>query len=459
MSLDVVENAKVSRFHRKLIAACSGGPLLDGYLLSVIGVALPGLSGELELTDGTAAAIGVVALVGMFLGGLVVGPLTDLFGRRAMYTIDLAVLLVSSVACVFVAEAWQLLVLRFVIGFAIGADYPIATSLLAEWCPREQRGRALGLVIVAWYLGAMLAYCAGYLIEALAGPGGWRWTLGSAALLSAIVLALRHGTPESPRWLVGKGRVEEARKLLEQVLDARVSDADLAGVSDDVKRGSVMALFRGVYLRRTMFVTIFYTCQVIPMWAILIFGPQLLSAFGFDSPSLSLFGSALISALFLLGCLPALRVLESAGRRKAIIWSFALMVVPLVVLGVWVQAPVWVVIGCFCLYAFFAGAPGILEWLYPNELFPTAIRASAVGMAVALSRIGAAAGTYLVPVSLDHLGVAPTMFIGAAITVAGLVACVAWAEETKGRSLEESSASGVTGTGTPDVRKVRSTLP
>lgn len=440
MSLDAIEKAPVSRFHRKLTVACSGGPLLDGYQLSIVGVALTGITADLRLSDTESGMVGVVALVGMFIGAFVVGPLTDLLGRRTMYTLDLAVLMIASAACVFVTESWQLIALRFVIGFAVGADYPIATSLLTEWSPRAHRSRALGGVIIAWYLGAMLAYVVGYLVAELAGPHGWRWTLGSAAVLSAVVLALRHGTPESPRWLVQKGRTAEARALVGRVLGADVSTGQLIAVeTEDVRRGSVRALFRGVYLKRTVFVTIFYTCQVIPMWAMFIFGPQLLSAFGFHSGSLSILGSGLISALFLVGCVPALRLLESIGRRRTIIWSFALMAVPLIALGAWTTAPLAVVLGCFCLYAFFAGAPGILEWLYPNELFPTSIRASAVGMAVALSRIGAAVGTYLVPVSLTRFGIAPTMYAGAVITVIGLVACVLWAEETRGRSLADAS--------------------
>ena len=168
------------------------------------------------------------------------------------------------------------------------------------------------------------------------------------------------------------------------------------------------------------------------MWAMYLFGPKMLGAFGLNSANLSNLGSALISALFLLGCIPAMRLLDTAGRRKTIIWSFVLMTVPLAVLGWWPTAPVVAVITCFCLYAFFAGGPGILEWLYPNELVPTSVRASAVGLAVALSRIGAAVGTYLVPVSLDVLGTSTTMYIGTGITLVGLFACVLWAEETKG---------------------------
>ena len=441
MKLDVIEDAPMTGFHRKLLVACCGGPLLDGYLLSIIGVALVGITAEMRLDTMTSSLVGVVALVGMFLGGLTIGPLTDRLGRRSMYTIDLAVLLVASVLCVFVTEPWQLVLLRFVIGFAVGADYPIATALLAEWFPRAQRARALGGVIVAWYLGALASYVVGYAIIELCGPGGWRWVLGSAAVVSAIVLALRHGTPESPRWLVDQGRADEAVVLVKRVLGADVTPAELlASREAEAERGSLRDLFRGVYLRRTAFVSIFYTCQVIPMWAMYLFGPQMLAAFGLDSDNLGNLGSALISALFLLGCIPAMRLLESAGRRPTIIWSFALMAVPLAVLGAWPTAPVAAVIACFSLYAFFAGAPGILEWLYPNELFPTSVRASAVGLAVALSRIGAAVGTYLVPLSLEALGTSTTMYLGTAITLVGLLVCMLWAEETKGLSLAQASA-------------------
>ncbi|MET8248942.1 MFS transporter [Streptomyces sp. NPDC005202] len=367
MKIDVIEEAPMSRFHRKLLVACSGGPLLDGYLLSIVGVALIGMTHDLHLSTSTAALVGVSAMIGMFFGGLVIGWLTDLVGRRVMYTIDLTVLLVGSVASAFAANAWQVIVLRFLIGFAIGADYPIATSLLTEWCPRRERGRALGITIVAWYFGAMAAYAVGYLITLAAPAGAWRWMLASSAVVSLFVLALRHGTPESPRWLVENGRVDEARELIRSVLGADVSREQLlASRTTVIRSGSLSALFRGLYLRRVLFVSVFYTCQVIPMWAMYIFGPQLLGAFGFNENTVGNLGSALVSLLFMLGCIPAMRMLDTVGRRPMITWSFGLMTIPLLVLGLWSNAPVEIVLGCFSLYAFFAGAPGILEWLYPN---------------------------------------------------------------------------------------------
>jgi putative MFS transporter len=372
----------------------------------------------------------------MFFGGLIFGPVTDRIGRKKMYTLDLAVLIVASVLSVFVTLPWQLIVLRFVIGAAIAADYPIATSLLTEWLPRRRRGQMFTWVIIIWYVGAALAYLVGYLIIDVGGDEAWRWMLGSAAVLATVVFVLRLGAPESPRWLVSAGRVQ----VVEKTLGTAVTAAELSGLAPEpgATRGSITALFRGVYLRRTIFVVIFFSCAIIPLFALLTFGPKLLEALGFGSGNLSNLGTAIINLVFAIGCLPAMRLLETVGRRKTIIWSFALMVLPLLALGVWSHAPAAFVVALFCLYALFSGGPGILEWGYPNELFPTHIRAAAVGIAVALTRFAAAVGTFLVPLSLSGLGTSATMYIGAGITFVGFLACVALAEETSNRSLEDT---------------------
>lgn len=443
MSFEVVDEAPITGFHRKLTAACCGGPLLDGYLLGIVGVALTGLSADLDLGATGEAVVGVAALVGMFFGGVVFGPLTDRVGRKTMYTLDLLVLIAGSALSIFVTSAWQVVVLRFVIGAAIAADYPIATALLSEWLPRRRRGQMFSYVIIIWYVGPALAYIVGYLIVEALGNEGWRWMLASSAVLAAAVYLLRLGTPESPRWLAGAGRAEEASRVIERVLAVRVDPASLHdGRSDSTQaRGSLVELFRPPYLRRTAFVVVFFTCAIVPLFALLTFGPQLLGAFGLGNGNAVNLTTGLINLGFAVGCLPAMRLLETAGRRRTITWSFALMVLPLLLLGGWPTAPAAVAITALCAYALFSGAPGILEWAYPNELFPTRIRAAALGVAVALTRFGAAVGTFLVPISLTTLGVSPTMYAGAVITAIGFVACLAWAEETRGRSLEDLEAA------------------
>mgnify|MGYP000305582361 FL=1 len=115
----------------------------------------------------------------------------------------------------------------------------------------------------------------------------------------------------------------------------------------------------------------------------------------------------MVSLFFLIGSIPAMFWLNSMGRRPLLIRSLALMAVGLVILGVFPDAPIYVIILGFGLYAFFSGGPGILQWLYPNELFPTEVRASAVGIAIAFSRIGTIIATYGTPLFLAPTASAP----------------------------------------------------
>src|SRR5690349_18415561 len=119
MSIRAIDEAPLTKFHHKLTWACAGGPLLDGYLLSIIGIALVGMTAQLHLTTADESLIGAAALIGIFVGGLIFGWVTDKVGREVMYTIDLLVLVGGSVLSIFVTAAWQLIVLRFVIGLAI----------------------------------------------------------------------------------------------------------------------------------------------------------------------------------------------------------------------------------------------------------------------------------------------------------------------------------------------------
>ncbi|MET4097145.1 putative MFS transporter [Arthrobacter sp. UYCu712] len=431
-----VEDLPLNSFHKRLAVYSAGGPFLDGYVLSIIGVALVQATPQLELTVYWEGLIGASALVGIFIGGFLGGWLTDKFGRQTLYTLDLAAIVLCSALQFWVQDAVGLFVLRLLIGIAVGADYPIATSLLVEFTPRRYRGPLVGGLIVMWFVGAAVAYIVGELLLQT-GPDGWRWMLASATLPALVFLILRHGTPESPRWLANKGRVEEARAVVARVFGEGVKLASFESPAGD--RVSAGVLFRSGYGGRIFFISVFWTCSIIPLFAIYAFAPRILDALGLGG-TMANFGSAAITVLFLLGALVFVLLINRLGRRKVILHSFLWSGLALLGLGLIPQASPTVTMLLFAGYAVFIGGTQILQWVYPNELFPTEVRGTAVGLASSLSRIGAAAGTYLVPLSLTELGIGATVLIAAGITLVGFLVSLRMAPETRGLGLEEAAS-------------------
>ncbi len=431
--MKTIDDVKMTPFLRKITVFSAGGSFLDGYVLALIGVALTQITPLFNLTSEWSAAIGASVMVGILVGTIVGGYLTDMIGRRKMFIIDVVAIGVFSLLSVFAADAFQLIVARFAIGVFVGADYPIATSLVTEFTPKQQRCVSMGVVSGAWYLGATVASVAGYALSGV--ENGWQWMLGSAIIPCAILLIGRHDIPESPIWLENKGRSAEARAIVDLVFGR-----DVEIEREESNKTSLLEVFRGGYGKRTIYVGILILCQVVPMYAIYTFGPQIMNAFGLGEGAESILGENAISLFFLIGTIPAMFWLNSMGRRPLLVLSLGFMAIGLVILGVWPSAPVLVIIISFGLYAFFSGGPGILQWLYPNELFPTRIRATAVGVAIGFSRIGTIVSTYATPIFLEAYGIGATMMVAALLVLFAFALSLFMAPETKGKSLTEASS-------------------
>lgn len=432
-----VEDAGFTPFHLRLTIYSSGGPFLDGYILSIIGIALTQIGPQLNLNAVWSGLIGASALLGIFIGGFF-GYLTDKIGRQLMYTLDFIILIVASVLQFWVQTGLELFILRLILGIAVGADYPIATSLLAEFSPRKHRGAMLGVTLFAYYVGSTVAYIVGRLMLGI-GPDAWRWILASSAVPAVILVLLRIGTPESPRWLLNHGKKKKADKVVKKVYGPEASIDEISLPDGDVKETSFLKVFSGGYLKRVMYVGLFETFQVAPLFAMLTFGPQMLKAYNLFQGPFSGYGAAIISFFFLVGCVPALLLVNTMGRRPMMITAFAVMTAGILLLGLFSAGPLVIILIGFLAYAIFSGGPNVMDWLAPNELFPTEVRGTAVGAATSISRVGAFFGTYLFPIGLKHLGIGPTMLIGAVVTFAGLMVCIFMAPETTNKTLNEAS--------------------
>ncbi|WP_458317402.1 MFS transporter [Mycolicibacterium brisbanense] len=445
-SSGLIDDAPLTAFHKKLTVYSSGGPFIDGYAIAIIGFTWATMSKSFVVTAADKGMIAAAVLVGIFVGGGLFGWVTDKVGRHVMYILDLVALAAFSFACLFATEVWQLVLLRFLIGMAIGADYPIATSLLAEYLPAKYRGRMLGATFVVWAIGATAAPAVAMVCSHFAGDNAWRWMLASPAIFALVTLFLRLGTPESPRWLISKGRVEEADRSIKQVFGPNYGVADL-GEPESSGRATFWSVFKPPYLTRTLFVSLFWMCQVIPLLSIYSFSFDILAEVGITGNGAEVF----LAALFVIGGIPGLLLVDRIGRKALLIYTFTGIGIIWGVAGLIPGLPVMAVFGAVCAFALLSGGSNFLEIVYPNELFPTEIRATAVGIGTAASRIGAAVAVYLMPLALDK-GVNWVLLAGAAISFVGLAVTVAWGVETAGRSLGEAANAK---SGSPEEQPVR----
>lgn len=428
-----IDEAHTTAFHLRMAAFVGGGQFIDGYILGVIAIGLTLLPAQFGLTPIWKGLIGSSALIGLFFGGIVFGRMTDLIGRRGLYTIDLLIFLAGSIAQFFVESPWQLFAVRLVIGLAIGADYAVGPTYLAEFVPRRARGRILGSLVGMFFVGYILSIAVGVVGQGW-GPNAWRWVLASSAIPAVVVLVLRLGSPESPRWLVSKGRLAEAEEICRKYIGESVSVDDLlneANVSPSYRK-----LLSGIWLKRVIFVGVFWSALAWPEFAIFTFLPTVLSTLGIHNSNV---GTLVIRTFSLVGFGVGLLMVARMGRRSMLAWTLLVLTLVFLALGAYPAPPSWLVVGLFGLFAVVSGFVANLEFLYPAELFPTDIRGSGVGLGSALSRVGAAAGTFLLPLLLAGPGLRFAMFTTAVVTLVGLVVTVLWAPETHAATLWEAS--------------------
>lgn len=435
-----LDDAPVTSFHRRIMAVAMGGPFCDGYLLGVMGVALGLITPALGLDTLWTGLVAASVLIGVFIGGAVFGPVTDRVGRHLMYVLNLATFVVFSALQFFVTEAWQLMVLRLLIGIAIGADYPIASALTTELVPRRLRGPALSGLVLAWWVGYGVSYWVGWALTGL-GDDAWRWMLASGAVPALVFLVFRAGVPESPRWLASRGRIDEAKAVVRKHLGADIGADELVceaglGQRGGSGLGNLVEIFRRGYAVPVVFCSVFWICQVAPAFAVRSFQPQMLSAFGVQS---SYGASALITTIAVLGIGLGLVIVNRIGRRPLLISTFVCINVSLIALAVLPLHWAVLVVGLFAAFQFFEAAGSGLQFVYPSELFPTDLRATGVGIATAMSRVGSATSTFLLPIAAADLGVRGTLGVAVAITLVGLAVSYFLAPETKDLRLAEAS--------------------
>ncbi|BAK33575.1 putative major facilitator superfamily transporter [Microlunatus phosphovorus NM-1] len=437
-----IDTAPATGFHYRLALFTGGGKFIDGYTLGVLTVALAVIPPDFGMTPFYAGLVGSAALFGLFIGSAFIGPLADRIGRKRLYTADLILFLAAALAQFFVQSPSQLFVMRLILGIAIGIDYAVAPTYLSEMLPKRLRGPLLGSLAEIWRIGFLASVIVGYFMRDM-GPGAWKWILVTSAVPTALVMLLRLGAPESPRWLVRQGRDAEADAIVKKYINPEAGIHDLiatVGHEQGHKRSTWEAtriLFSKQWRSRTLFAGFFWIAQATPQTAIFTFLPALFVALGLAGG----LGPTLIQNIFFaVGGVVGMFLINLISRRKMLVSTFWLMAISILALVVLPDPSAAVVITCLCIYAFIEAIAGNLQFVYPSELFPTSLRAAGVGMAAAMSRIGAAFGTFVLPLVLASYGVQVVMIGTLCLLVLGALVSQKYAPETANRGLQEEPA-------------------
>ena len=432
------------------IIAATGG-LLFGFDTGVISGALPFLKQYWNLPDSSIELITTTVLIGAVTGAVTSGRLSDILGRKKMIIINAVIFTIGAVGCAYAPTPTVLIVMRVIIGFAIGITSYVVPMYIAEISPTRVRGALVTLNQLMITIGILVSYIADYFLSNDAKAESWRWMFLVGFIPALILLIGMLFLPETPRWLISKGRWAEGKAILLKVEDAEMVDKTLAELERDIKQESVKTSeWREVFkpwLRAPLIITvgIFFFQQFSGVNTIIYYSPIIFKMAGIVSNTGSILPAIIIGAVNVMACFLSILLLDKLGRRKLYMIGISGMIPSLALLGacfyfkeqLGASLPVFAVLSIVCYIIFIAISLAPLGWLLISEVFPLNVRG--VGMSIgslshwAFNAI--IAFTFLKLV--NSIGVDMTFWVYSLVCLAGLFWGYHYIPETKGRSLEE----------------------
>jgi MFS transporter, SP family, galactose:H+ symporter len=429
------------------VTAALGG-LLFGYDTGVISSALLFIRDAFHLSTAGQSIVAGIVLIGAVLGAIVAGSLSDRFGRRPVILVTALLFMIGAALSAAAGSVTPLLGGRLLIGMAIGVASMLTPLYLAEISPAASRGAVTSLNQLCITLGILVSYLVGYAFADAAE--GWRWMLGLGAVPGAILAAGMLVLPESPRWLAGHNRMDQAEAVLRRlrVTPDEVAD-EVATLRTDLLRESgrlvPWSALLAPNLRPALVVGVGLAMfqQITGINTVIYFAPQIFQAAGLSSASVSILATAGVGVVNVALTVVSMRLIDRVGRRELLLWSLGGMATTLLLLAGGFAlgasgASAWITVLSVAAYvAFFAVGLGPVFWLLIAEIFPLAVR----GRAMSLATISNWGFNLLVTITflglIDLFGRVGTFLLYAALTFVAIAFTAFLVPETKGRSLEE----------------------
>jgi sugar porter (SP) family MFS transporter len=433
----------VTRTHIAIVVAASLAGLLFGFDTAVIAGVTHSLREVYGLSPAALGATVSSALWGTLLGALVMGGPGDRFGSRNTLRFIGALYTIAALGC---ALAWNLqsfIVFRFLVGLAIGGSSVLAPVYIAEIAPASRRGALVGLFQFNIVFGILLAYCSNFAVTRLvAGPEAWRVKLAVAAVPAVVFFVLLFTIPNSPRWLVLKGRVAEAGGALQRLGIAAPAEVAAAMLRPGVAAAPAESLSWARHRRPILLaVTLAMFNQLSGINAILYYLGDIFTAAGFSSLSADL-QSVAVGATNLLATVIGMSVIDKLGRKALLLIGSVGTAIALsgvaVIMGAGTERALLLplLIG---FIASFAVSQGAVIWVYLSEVFPTSVRARGQSLGSATHWIMNAAIAGVFPAVAAYSTALPFAFFALLMAVQFVVVLLVF-PETKGVALEDMAA-------------------
>jgi SP family galactose:H+ symporter-like MFS transporter len=415
--------------------------LIYGYDLSIIAGAQLFVTEDFGLTTSQQELLTTMVVIGQIAGALGAGVLANAIGRKKSVVLILVAYATFALLGAFSVALPMLLAARLLLGLTIGVMVVVVPVYVAESAPAAVRGALLTAYQLAIVSGLIVGYLAGYL---LAGTHSWRWMLGLAAVPAVLLLPLVIRLPDTARWYLLRGRVDDARRALLRVEPAANADEELAEIGRAVSEGGggISEMLRPPYLRATMFViTLGFLIQITGINAIIYYSPRIFEAMGFTGNFALLGLPALVQVAGLAAVGGALTLVDRVGRRPILLCGIAMMIVADIVLTVvFARGLGGAILGFAGIVLFIIGYTlgfGSLGWVYASESFPTRLRSIGSSTMLTSNLVANAIVAAVFLTMLRSLGGAGT-FAGFGV-LAAIAFCFVYryAPETKGRQLED----------------------
>ena len=434
------------------IASALGG-LLFGYDTVIINGAMLDLVKYFHLTPAIQGWTVSSALVGCILGTILIGKPGDTFGAQRLLQLLAVMFLTSSVGCGLAPTISVFILFRFIGGLAIGGASVLCPVYISEISPPKHRGLLASTFQLAIVSGILLSLISNYLLLNI-GDQNWRWMLFSGALPAVAFFLMLLVIRKSPRWLVKKGRIEEAKKNIEDLSSHEIdTDQTIQEIRESINienEGKRINIFKKPY-RKITFIGIFVGIfsQLTGIGVVFYYSAQIFSIAGFSSDT-SMLQSVILGVTNLIFTLIAMAIIDRVGRKNLLLFGQLGMVAVLALFGFGLLSGTitgyWLVVLLVTYIAFFAASQGVVVWVLLSEMFPNIIRARGASIGSFSNWVISASLNFFFPLAVgifgttlaqQQMGMSYAFIFLAIVTLIGFFYLKRYIIETKGKTLEQ----------------------